>query len=217
MRHLAIPAASLLLIVTTGLAHGLWSSRWSQSPELLEAVERVDRVPASFGGWEGKEQALSQAMLKLAEIDGHVCRRYQDAEGNEFLVLLVCGRPGPISLHTPDVCYEGAGYRAQADPAALVLEDEGKGRPAVFQSARFVGQGSVLGNVLDICWSWNDGRGWEAPPVPRVHFGASPYLYKLYVIRAARPSDGAEVAPGRDAFLRRLLAELDDKLAPEGR
>lgn len=215
MRSLWVPAAALLLIVSAGLAHAIWFDHSARTPALLDALERLDRLPTRFGDWEGSDEELSQAMLRMAEIEGHLARRYRNGAGEEYMVLLVCGRPGPIALHTPDVCYEGAGYHAEAEPADLPVEGAEGGRGVKFKAARFVGRGALLGNVLDIGWGWYAGRGWEAPQVPRAQFGTYPYLYKLYVIRAARPTDGDQIAPGREAFLRELLAELDKTLPHE--
>ena len=31
-------------------------------------------------------------------------------------VLLLCGRPGPVSVHTPDLCFPGAGFQEAGEP-----------------------------------------------------------------------------------------------------
>ena len=46
---------------------------------------------------------------------GYLLRTYTHRiSGETFQVLLVCGKPGPTSLHPPDVCYQGAGYGTDA-------------------------------------------------------------------------------------------------------
>lgn len=39
--------------------------------------------------------------------------------GRAAAAMLMCGRPGPIAVHTPDVCYPGAGYR-QVGPRKII-------------------------------------------------------------------------------------------------
>src|SRR5690348_2531079 len=109
---------ALAVVVASGVAHGLWTGRWGQPHQLEPAVARLGRVPAAVGDWEGRELPLNRQTLAVAEVAGHVSRRYQNSRtGESVLMLLVCGRPGPISVHTPDVCYEGAGYAARTAPA----------------------------------------------------------------------------------------------------
>ena len=74
--------------------------------------------------------------MARAGIKGCVYRRYRNPRtGESVSVLLVCGRGGPISVHTPDVCYAGAGYRptARSEPKEVDLGDGPKrhvqGRP----------------------------------------------------------------------------------------
>ena len=57
-------------------------------------------------------------------------------------VLLVCGRPGPVSVHTPDVCYAGVGYAMENPP---VLYQPPSATPSgEFWMADFVQQKSTI-------------------------------------------------------------------------
>jgi hypothetical protein len=98
-------------------------------------------------------------------------------------VLLLCGKPGPLSAHTPEICYAGADYGP--DPN----QQRWKATPDTeftWQSFRSKVEGRPN---LEIAWAWcTDGR-WNCPPTPRIAFGREPFLYKLYVVRQIRRAD----------------------------
>src|SRR5262249_40391692 len=128
--------------------------------------------------------------------------------GSSVTVLLVCGRPGPISVHTPDVCYDGAGYEALGEPADLRLTVGTSGRDAGFRHVLFRKTNSVVPAYLRVFWSWTSAGTWEAPDNPRLTFASRPALYKLYVIRETATDEGrVEDDPGVK-FLQVLLSEL---------
>src|SRR5262245_54580703 len=96
----------VVLLLSYGVAEGLWTDRWGTSPELEQAQEKLARLPASIGPWQGHDEELDARQVARAELHGHLLRRYVHAETGEALtVLAVCGRPGPIAVHSPDVCY----------------------------------------------------------------------------------------------------------------
>ena len=128
-------------------------------------------------------------------------------------MLLVCGRGGPISVHTPDICYEGAGYRQLAPEKPKTLES-GEGHTDAFNVARF-GKPGVVPTQMEIYWGWSrDGVTWQAPSNPRVSLARLPALYKMYIVREFTPGSRAENAETCEAFLRRVLPVIRQTLPP---
>src|SRR5262249_2368407 len=142
--------------------------------------------------------------------------------GESVTVLLLCGRPGRISVHRPEHCYRSAGYEMLTAPApyqpraAAPLppsppsEGGGGGReePRAFWTAPFRKQEADGLTQVRIVWSWFAGDGWSAPEEPRLAFARYPALYKLYVIRPVpETGEGTGDDPTLD-LLRRLLPEL---------
>ena len=213
--------AALALLVAAGLVHGRLTDRWGTSTELVDAAARLGRVPRSIGDWRGQDVPMDRRQIDRAGIQGYVSRGYRNArDGREVSVLLVCGRPGPIAVHTPDVCYRGAGYEPEAEPVAEVLGTAG-GRPARFLKARFSKATAAGPRALDIAWAWNARGSWEAPSNPRVSFAAQPYLYKIYLISSHDgppgpstngPPDGREAAV---AILEAVDRALSAREGPE--
>jgi hypothetical protein len=210
----------ILVIVTAGglvigpaLLQGLWTGRWSGSRELEAAAARLERVPLTVGDWQGEPAELDDREVKQAELAGHVTRRYQNRRtGSVVAVVVMCGRPGPVSVHTPDVCYRGAGYGLSGPP--LRFAPDPGGIPAEFWTVKFRRKKPVGGSRRRIFWAWNaDGR-WQAPDNPRLTFARFPALYKLYVIRELSGDDEPlEEDPCKD-LMQQLLPELDKVLFP---
>lgn len=202
---------ALALVIATGLVHGQWTRRWTTSRAIDTAVARLPNVSLTLGEWRGEPLELSHAQLTMAEIDGYIARRYTDRRGTTVMVLLVCGRPGPISVHTPDICYAGAGYEPMETPTAWTLPVGLSGRAAGFRHAIFAKSNAVTPVYLQILWSWSSSGIWEAPDNPRLSFAARPALYKLYVIRetATATTDARRADDPSRTFLAPLLSELD--------
>src|SRR5262249_1422318 len=109
LRYLSVPLAALLLVFA-GVFHGIRTGRWSRSSELEAATARCKSFPLSIGQWEGEEAIpLTETEIKRAEISGYVTRQYTRSKRSRVHVLLLCGRPGPISAYTPEICFSAAG------------------------------------------------------------------------------------------------------------
>src|SRR4051812_29210625 len=107
--------AALLLVVTFGVAEGLWTDRWGPSGDTALAAARLAQVPPTVGEWDSQDQEMNPRAVATAELSGYLMRRYVHRRTGEVLsVLLVCGRPGPVSVHPPEVCFGGAGYTLAA-------------------------------------------------------------------------------------------------------
>lgn len=198
---------ALALLVACGVAHGVMTDRWGKSRALEDAVAALDGVPMDFGDWEGMDVDMQQRHIREGGIEGYLARRYVDRSTGEVVSMaLVCGRTGPISGHTPDLCYVAAGYEFVGEPARLAAPPPGgaAGTPEVWV-ATVTKRKTATGRHLRICWSWSAGGAWKAPDHPRLAFAASPTLYKLYVVQElASPEE--PVGDG-DASLR-FLAEF---------
>jgi hypothetical protein len=218
MRFVIAQLAALVLVVSSGLVPGLWNGRWKVSHAIETAVARLDRIPETVGAWEARSIVADSKMLAQAEVDGHLSRVYHNRRtGDEVSVFLVCGRPGPVSLHTPDVCYPGAGYNPASEPAAEQLQADPAAAPAAFWKGEFRKSSAGVPDTLLIYWSWNATGAWEAPVRPRLRFTpAFPALYKLYIVRRMTSSDAEAEEKILQEFLRQWLPEVDQTLFPGG-
>jgi hypothetical protein len=207
--------AALLLLLGTGLVHGLWTNRWMQSNEPQASAARLDSVPLDFGEWHGKDITINPTALAIGEIVNYKQRQYVNLRtGDEFTILVVCGKPGAISVHTPEVCFPGAGFKMVGEPRSVSLAG-GEGNPdSEFKTARFLRQNSPDNTEMEAFWAWTTDGHWQAPNYPRWTFGRYPALYKLYVIRKISSKGGSpeeELKPARD-----FLVELNKAIRKHG-
>ena len=153
-------------------------------------------------------------VMKAAQIKSYIYRRYNDSvNGGNVSMLLVCGHPGPIAVHTPDICFTGSGYALKADPVKMTEPIEALPLPAEFWVGDFQKATASEVQALRVYWSWSSGAGWQAPENPRWHFAGKPILYKLYVTYMPRTTPSTEGNNPPIAFLRVMLPAIQKVLA----
>lgn len=210
-RYLPIVVAAGLLLLD-GLVYGLWTNRWRDSAALQRAVERLDHLPLVVGDWQGEPGTpVSDREASIAGFSGHLVRVYRNRQTGQLInVMLACGPAGPLSVHTPDICYRGAGYEVIKE---IVKRTEAN--TELFQG-RFGKPDSLAVNELRVLWTWNADGAWRAPDNPRFAFAGAPALYKLYVIQETTGSDTVSESACSE-FLELFLPEVNGRLFPVGR
>lgn len=196
-RWIAALTASALL-VAAGLVHGLWTDRWHQPADVRAAAEAMDRLALDVGPWKGTSLTPGSAGAGVA---GCIQRRYEPrAGGTGVSMALVCGRPGPVAIHTPEACYGASGFRVGPRQR---IELPGLG---VFWRTDATRKTATDELRLRIYFGWQASGGWTAPEDARTTFAGERLLHKLYVVRELHGSDD-KTEPCED-FLRVLLPEL---------
>jgi hypothetical protein len=206
--------AALAVLAVDIFLYGRWTNRWTPSLELEQAVARLQRVPMDLGDWHGESMELSAREIERAEIAGYLHRCYKNHRtGTEVTVLLLCGRAGPMSVHTPDICYRGAGYR-MTDPEKKMTVPVGTSATAPFWAASFIKEGPLAPSRLRIYWAWNAVGSWDAAANPRMAFAGRSVLYKLYVVRQMTSPDERLEEELCNDFFRQALSPLAVTLFP---
>jgi hypothetical protein len=213
LRLLPLAAAAAVLVVT-GVVHGIRSDRWGVGEDVLAAASRLEAIPAVVGDWEGAPFEVEQRQLDVAQVVGHRGLRFVNRVSAERAsLLIVCGRPGAASVHPPDICYQGLGYRMQKDPVRQAVS--GGGLSAEFWTATFSRPGP-LPDVLRIWWAWGVGDRWQASSNPRLSFARAPALYKVYVISRVRGTGQDAQENAGYKLIEALLPALKQSLSPSG-
>src|SRR5438045_1400994 len=101
MQQIGLVAAGLVLVMAAGVVHGLWTNRWSDHAVLEAAGARLREVPRGIGDWTGEDQEIDPDRLARAEAAGSLLRTYTGPDGQKVSVVLLCGRFGPLAVHTP--------------------------------------------------------------------------------------------------------------------
>jgi hypothetical protein len=215
MRHTLPFLAAAALVLLTGTIHGLWTGRWIVSYELRDSAALLRNVPMTIGDWKGENIEINPYELQMASIVGYVKRRYTNVNDNTIVsVLIVSGRPGPISVHTPDICFEGAGYQLLRTPARLGVPYDSGPKIADFFWGDFSKTGAAAPTNVRVFWSWYAGGVWRAPENPRLAHAMYRVIYKLYVLHE---TPGHPNKPAEDPslpFTRVVLPAIARALSP---
>jgi hypothetical protein len=131
--------------------------------------------------------------------------------------MIVCGRPGPISVHPPTVCFQGAGYAMLAAPTSHTVEPR-PGRPlGEFWRTTFAKPIDGVPQRMTTLWAWTAGGPCQAAEAPRTEFASEGWLYKIYVTRIQNSlRDETQDDAACDEFLKLFLPKLEQALAAEG-
>jgi hypothetical protein len=201
----------LAAVVTSGVVQGVWTNRWVSTAALDRATARMAELPLNVGEWEGQAGSLEDRQLQLADASGHLLRRYVNRRtGDVVSVLLLCGRPGPMAVHTPDVCFGGMGLQPVKAPAKHA-GPAGTGDLWVTVFKKDVPSGA---EYMRIFHGWNAAGTWEAADNPRSRYARQPALFKLYVTRQLpRADEPLEGAPELN-FLQAWLPAAQQGLFP---
>jgi hypothetical protein len=216
MPRFLVIVAAVAILVGAALFEGVRTNRWGPSEDVSAAAAKLDAFPREVGVWSAvADTPLDPKIVRVAEAVGHVSRSYRNREtGTQVELLALCGPPGPIAAHTPDVCFAGQGFKMVGNRTrnGSTLPD---GTGVSYWSARFEREGTD--DALRVCWAWGLDGGWDASDSPWGEFVLRQYLYKLYVTRRAAPTADADRAGSPDPieeFLTAFLPEVRKVLAP---
>ena len=197
--------AGLTVLLACSLVHGVWTQRWQRSPVLEAACAQMQRLPVAAGEWTSTEVSGDAQAFQQARAARYWIRRYSKSGfTGGITVILMCGRPGHMAVHTPDICYPGAGFAMIGKPTKTTVQGSQDEFKAEFWTARFRHETRGTENDLRIYWGWSAGDGWQAPNSPRWTLGGEAYLYKLYVV-CETSADGEREQDLVD-FLREFVA-----------
>jgi hypothetical protein len=211
MMRLLPPLTAAVAIVAAGVVHGFWTDRWTPPTETTDAAARMALVSREIGKdvdgsreWSGEDVHGDVT----PGIVGSLMRRYTSrVTGAKVVIALVCGRPGPVSIHTPASCYAASGYTFGTAQRLAVREPS-----ELFWTADTVRTRPTDETRLRLFWAWHAGAGWVAPDDARTVFPRVPVLYKLYVQRELQNlAEPVKDDPCQE-FLRVFLPELDATL-----
>jgi len=215
MTHAALPSIAFIsLVLVAGVYQGMENERWHSSSNVADAARRLENVPRLLGDWKGQEQPLNIGDLTHLGIRGHMSARYRNSTtGDVVTVLIVCGRPGPISVHTPDVCYRTAGYTAAGEIHAKEIPIEGGKKRSVW-AQWFRRPATQAASQIEVNWAWLANNEWVAPDNSRLSFAGFAAIYKLYVVRELPALESNRKRDASALFLHDFLPALEKVLAP---
>lgn len=212
LRTVSIVVA-VAVLVGAGVLASIRTNRFGVSEDLHAAGQKLKAIPKTIGPWDTtQELELDPKVQERAEAVEYISRIYTNRNTKaQVSVLMLCGEPGPIGAHTPDICYGGTGYDTNVPKRVRTVTMPGGGT-SNYYSAQF----RKPGESLHVCWAWGVDGKWEAAEEARGEYALRAALYKIYVHRplpaAATAIDGSD--PVHD-FMTVFLPEVERTLAPQ--
>jgi hypothetical protein len=198
------------ILLFSGLCHGYLTNRWGEGNTNTDMNPVLAQLPAVVGDWEG---SVLEEYSPSPGYYGSLARRYKNRRtGDTVTILLMCGPPGLVSIHTPDVCFGANGYTVEK-PVRESVSLEGAD-DAVFFASNLVRSKAAEQTSLRIYWGWHAAGTWTVADNPRLTFAGLQTLFKLYVLRDANEARPAPQDPCVQ-FLRAFLPEAQRVLFKE--
>jgi hypothetical protein len=208
LHHLLLIA---VFLAVSGYVHGTWSNRWSKAAH-VEGKDLLSGVDGEIGDWRAGEFL----QINPADVPAKtkcVSRRFDPIkEGSPLVVSITSGGPGEVAVHTPDVCYLGAGYqlRGAVTRQTIPLDD---GKSVSFWVADFVKTKPTGDESIRVRWAWSGDGDWQAPDYPRWVFARVPLLYKLYMVHPLTDDDDLTKSDPYRKFVADLVPALSRQLS----
>ena len=217
------PAAFLLagigaLVVTlvSGTIHGRFTNRWGTPPDLEAAGRRVESLPTTFGDWRlTSQEDLDDNAVRLLQCSGYIHRIYHNIKNpllSQVQVAVLVGPAGPISVHTPEICYSSRDYAVEQEPRHLSIHLSGESGEHELWGMSLSAKNNPTRAPLRVCYGWSTGGAWQAPEHPRFQYGGRPLLYKIQIASEVAPGSSSDDSESCTNFLRDFLPVLDQRL-----
>ena len=180
-KFLALLALGLTITVAAGLVYGRASQRWGPAPDLAAAAKQLDGMPTEFGDWQlVKNIPMDDDAIRMLQCAGYVNRQYVNGRTGETVnVAVTLGPSGPISVHTPEICFSSQDYTPVDDRKRIELPDQLDGQQSFWKVVFQPNNGTA--DSMSVCYAWSAGNGWEASDHPRFEFAGQNVLYKLQI------------------------------------
>lgn len=221
-RYLPI-ALGILAIVGLTIPQIRMSNRFEETNVTAEQFsELLKNVPMQIGDWKGEDLPVEDQVRKTAGAVGrYVNRRYTNTRtGDEVSLWLICGHSKDITRHTPEICYPSSGFTKRADDNSLYVFNYGNGKSGDFFTNTFTKEDNYGRSSVRVFWSWFRPRDaseikWEAPEHPRVTFGNTKALYKMYFTSTMRNIGETTEESPCVRFARDVLPVVENALAQQ--
>ena len=201
-RSTIIFGVALLGLVTlaTGVVTGTLGNRWQRPHDLSAVAKSLEKITATpqVGPWHLKETSrLGPEIAKLLHTSGDIsCKYVNDQTGDMVDLVVLIGETGPLSTHSPEVCYSSREYQVVSEPESQKIESAAG--PAEFLSMTLSSDG-LDGSLLRVWYAWHNGAQWLAPRNARIALRAEPFLYKIQIATYLTGLDDARQPGSRPA------------------
>ncbi len=204
---------ALCLVAAGGVVHGVLTDRWNISDDSAVLAGRFDAFPENVGDWKlASKDELTPEVVKMLECDGYLSRSYvNDNTGESVKVAVILGPSGPISVHTPEICYSSREYSIeQTRESSEIIGSDGTADQMWRLKLR---ANDLHAHRLAVYYGWTTDGTWQASDNPRFSFANEPYLVKVQVAgRVSQAEDDSTSSDPCSRFLKVFNSQLREHL-----
>jgi hypothetical protein len=205
MRQLLLATTTCGILLGLGIYHGLATDRWTQASGDTDPGKCFANLPLSFDDWVGERLPRGEGDDDKNSV--LTSRFINRINGRWVLTSITSGRAGRVSIHDPEHCYLGSGYKV-VDAIRQESFDLPSGKTAKFWTGHFEKKKPSGIESIRIYWGWTVDGQWQAPDYPRLLFAGKATLHKLYMIHPVSQEDEEDSTPFRD-FMIKYVTELN--------
>ncbi|WP_406701325.1 exosortase-associated EpsI family protein (plasmid) [Singulisphaera sp. Ch08] len=208
-----VALACIVLTISGGV-------RWWQVRQ-VEAVLRdgriapfpLDDLPLVLGDWRGEETKIDPKIARRTGATDLITRRYVDQRtGATLEAIILYGPSTEVYGHTPEVCYQAAGYEKVAGPDARTI-DVGS-LPVPFRALVYSKGEGGQSELHEVYYSWRFARHWSPDVIGTYkRFERIPGMLKIHLARLVTEHERRDIGNPCEAFLEVLLPEVERRLA----
>ena len=193
------------LTILSGVLQGRMRNRWGPSADVLSAANKLAEIPSQFGDWRlQSSEELGETAANMLECAGYIVRNYENqATGDVVSVTVLIGPPGPISVHTPEVCFGSRNYTSRSERQKMAIRGPAGGDDEFWAIDYTVN--NLRGDLLRVCYAWSKGDRWSAQKDARFWSAGQPYLYKIQLASRLPPGANPESEDPCHKFLQDFL------------
>jgi hypothetical protein len=216
MKHILSLIGIAALVAATlgaGWVHGRMTNRWGIHPDSNLAAARLRQpLPDRVGQWKlVREAELESEVIRMLQCPASISRVYEHGQtGDVVSVAVLLGPPGPISVHTPEICYSSHDYAITKEREKTSLTDAASHEHSLWEVR--MKSNRIDGAQLRVLYGWTTGERWLAAEYPRFGYGGVAHLYKLQLASNSSVTDSLEdFDPAKD-FLGQFVAQLQGRI-----
>jgi hypothetical protein len=225
MKSITFAVCSVLVLAGTlgaGWMHASLTHAWGSPHDMQRAFDRLDRakLPQQMGDWRfDRDVPFTADVLHVLQQPAHLSKVYENMRtGDIVTVAVIAGHPGPVAVHTPEICFSSRDYQMGGERSRQQIT-AGDERAHDFWKIGFNPRDP--GDLpLTVLYGWSTGTTWEAATHPRYSYGGLSHLYKIQLaVSTATDSTSSASTSSADAaydpaadFLTQFLSHLQPLL-----
>jgi hypothetical protein len=215
-------ALLVLITCTAGWLQGNMTNRFGMPEDMNEGAQKLANLKKlleskePFG--ERKEWTwvsstdMTNTVVETLECQGYINASFKNSEvpGLQINGFIIIGPPGPVAVHTPEICYSSQDYDITDERERVRIF------PKSLQEDEFWGltlrSKEVNADILRVYYSWTNLGPWTAPDIPRITYGGGSKLYKMQLAVKLPADSKLEQGDACQDFLRAFLPVVNAQL-----